>query len=147
MTKKTTEKLVKLSLKTFIEKAIEHEMKRVKIVEIEVENFGLIEFIRPKEGVLINYLSDALKASNTDKTSGKVETDIKHLLNTASELVYNCCPLLQAKEVRKQYPDREPYDIPAILFGITETIDLAGKLNDVFSMGGTLQAIADEVKN
>lgn len=150
MKKEIKEKKKKLDLTMFLKKVLEAEMKRVKVLEIEVENFGVIEFIRPKEGILLNYLASIIKSSKVKKNSEDIEVkeiDFKELLNASSEFIYNCCTLLQSKEVRNQYSDRDPYEIPGIIFGTNETIRLAGELNEAFGRGKIVELIHNEIKN
>lgn len=148
--KESVSKKTKLNISQFLEKAIENEMKRVKITEIEVENFGLIEFIRPKEGTILKYLSNAIRTTKVIKNENDIEVekiDMEELSDLASEFVYQCCPLLQAKEIRNQYSSNEPYDIPSLIFGTTETLTLAGKLVDIFNGVKVKEKIDETVKN
>lgn len=139
-----------LDLSQFLKKVIENEMNKVKVTHLEVENYGLIEFVRPKEGVILNYLTNTIKCSKIKKTEDDIEIkeiDIKELLNVASEFVYICCPLLQSKEVREQFPNNEPYDIPGLIFTTDGTMDLAGKLNDIFNGKKIKEKTEETIKN
>ncbi|MGL4653891.1 MAG: hypothetical protein ACRCZO_09105 [Cetobacterium sp.] len=56
-----------ITLQEFLDKVEENESKKVKITHIEVDGFGLVEFVRPREGVLLDYLNDMIKAIDMTK--------------------------------------------------------------------------------
>lgn len=165
-----------VTLQDFLNKVEESKVKKVKITQIEVADFGLMEFIRPREGVLLDYLNEVVKA--IDKTTEKtyeeekkddleiLETednskkdinlkteksnekiDMKLLVKASGKLVYSSCPLMRAKEVREQFKGIEPYDIPIELLGINKVMDLAQKLSDIFDGIKTQKTVNEAVKN
>ncbi len=166
----------KVTLQDFLSKVEESKAKKVKITQIEVADFGLMEFVRPREGVLLDYLNEVVKAidKTTEKTyeederndlevlevenNSKKDTklkiekenekvDMKLLVKASGKLVYSCCPLMRAKEVREQFKEIEPYDIPIELLGINEVMDLAQKLSDIFDGVKTQKTVNEAVKN
>lgn len=139
-----------LDIASFLEKVIENEVKRVKIVQLEVANYGLIEFVRPKEGVLLNYITNMVKSSKMKVDENGMEfkdINMEEFLKAGSEFVYSCCPLLQAKEVRDKYSNNDPYDIPGIVFGSDATLDLAKELNEIFKGKKVKEKIEETIKN
>lgn len=151
-----------LGLKDFLKKAAENEEKKVKITHVDVEGFGLIEFARPREGVLIDYLEeitetvDITKEKTHEEENGNkkvsvvkenTKVKIRGLIEAAEKFVYLCCPMLQSKEVLEKYNDVSPYEIPTAVFGHNLTIELAGKLNDIFDGSEARKKVKEEIKN
>ncbi|MGL6113503.1 MAG: hypothetical protein ACRC1R_00550 [Cetobacterium sp.] len=151
-----------LGLKDFLKKAAENEEKRVKVTHIEVEGFGLMEFVRPREGVMLDYLEEVTDAVDIkkekfyegDEKNRKVSSEIENskvkmrsLIEAAEKFVYLCCPTLQASEVREQYKDMTPYEIPTAVFGHKLTIELADKINNVFDGTEAREKIKEAIKN
>lgn len=151
-----------LGLKDFLKKAAENEEKKVRIAHIDVEGFGLIEFVRPREGVMIDYLEEVTDAVDinkertyeeekenkkvtVEKESSKVK--MRSLIEAAEKFVYLCCPTLQAKETIETYNNVSPYEIPTVIFGHNVTIDLANKLNNIFDGTEARKKVKEEVKN
>ena len=151
-----------LGLKDFLKKAAENEEKKVKVTYIDVKNFGLIEFIRPREGVMIDYLEEVTDAVDiTKEKTYEEENDTKKvlvekenskvkmrsLIEAAEKFVYLCCPMLQAKETLESYSNMSQYEIPTAVFGHNLTIDLANKLNNIFDGTETRKKVKEEIKN
>ncbi|MGL5655908.1 MAG: hypothetical protein ACRCXY_03595 [Fusobacteriaceae bacterium] len=139
-----------LDISSFLEKVIENEVKRVKIIQLEVANYGLIEFVRPKEGVMLNYITNMVKSSKMKVDENGMEfkdINMEEFLKAGSEFVYSCCPLLQSKEVRDKYSNNDPYDIPGIVFGSDVTLDLAKELNEVFKGKKVKEKVEETIKN
>lgn len=151
-----------LGLKDFLKKAAENEEKKVKVTHIDVKNFGLIEFIRPREGVMIDYLEEVTDAVDitkektyeeenekkkvlVEKENSKVK--MRSLIEAAEKFVYLCCPMLQAKETLETYSNMSPYEIPTAVFGHNLTIDIANKLNNIFDGTETRKKVKEEIKN
>ncbi|MGL5717391.1 MAG: hypothetical protein ACRCXX_09880 [Cetobacterium sp.] len=151
-----------LGLKDFLKKAAENEEKKVRIAHIDVEGFGLIEFVRPREGVMIDYLEeitetvDITKEKTHEEENGKkkvsvvkenTKVKIRGLIEAAEKFVYLCCPMLQAKETLAEYSHVSPYEVPTAIFGHNLTIELAGKLNDKFDGSEARKKVKEEIKN
>ena len=127
-----------MSLQTFIEKAKAKEAKRVKVTKIDIEDFGEVEFSRPKEEVLLDFMSIAENRENIA---------IKDAVLESSKFIYLCCPNMQAKEVREQYSDIEPTQIPARLFGLTNSAQIAVELFEKFDGVKLVEETEEAVKN
>lgn len=150
-----------ITLEEIIEKLTEKEEKKIKVTQVEVQEFGLIEFIRPKDDKIIEYVADIAKAveqeeeisnisedETTEKNLKKIKKiDLKQLLEASSKFVYQCCPLLQKKEIRDMYKGAIPYEIPGQIFGMNETIELASKLIDIFEGKKATTETIETVKN
>ena len=138
-----------MQLQDFLNKVREKEENKLKLIEIEVENFGKIEFMRPKTQDLLKCMSETAESNTVIKTEeGNLEkTDIKGILDAAKELVYNSCSLLQSKEIRDQYSNLHPYDIPVEIFGITETISIAAEIMEKFSGSKEVEKLENDIKN
>lgn len=141
-----------ITLEQIIEKLNKKEENKVKITQIEVEGYGLMEFTRPHDNDILQYFSEITKAieldDNEEIKDKKVKTiDFGKMLDTSSEFVYKCCPMLQKKEIRDMFPKISFYEIPTQVFGMNETIELAGKLNEVFEGSKKLEKTQEEIKN
>ena len=138
-----------MQLQDFLNKVREKESKRLKIIEIEVEDIGKIEFTRPLSKDLIKCMSETAEASKTIKTDeGVIEKqDMKAMLSAAKELVYNSCSLLQAEETREHFKTVHPYDIPVEIFGIAKTIEIAAEIMDKFAGEKEIKKLEDDIKN
>lgn len=141
-----------ITLEQIIEKLNKKEEKKVKVTHVEVEEYGLIEFTRPNDSDILQYFSDVTKAiefdDNEETKDKKVKTiDFRKMLDISSEFVYKCCPMLQKKEIRDMFPKVSYYEIPIQVFGMNETIELAGKLNDIFEGSNKLEKTQEEIKN
>ena len=138
-----------MQLQDFLNRVREKESKKLKIIEIEVEDIGKVEFTRPLSKDLIKCMSETAEATKTIKTDeGVIEkTDIEAMLSAAKELVYNSCSLLQAEETREQFKNIHPYDIPVEIFGIAKTIEIAAELMEKFGGEKEIEKLEDDIKN
>ncbi|MGL5229557.1 MAG: hypothetical protein ACRC8F_01915 [Cetobacterium sp.] len=149
-----------LKLEDFLNKFAENEEKKVKITHIDVPNYGLIEFVRPREGVILDFLNEISKGvevtqdksssvdeNNINQIKESTKADLKILLEAAQKFVYLCCPMLQAKEVRDKFKSITPYEIPTAVFGYNQTQDLANELSDIFDGTATRKKVEEEIKN
>lgn len=141
-----------ITLEQIIEKLNKKEENKVKITQIEVEGYGLMEFTRPHDNDILQYFSEITKAIELDDNEEMKDKKVKRvdfgkMLETSSEFVYKCCPMLQKKEIRDMFPKISFYEIPAQVFGMNETIELAGKLNEVFEGSKKLEKTQEEIKN
>lgn len=157
-----------ITIQDFLNKLEDNESKKVKVTHIEILEFGVVEFIRPREGVLLDYLDELVKAVNitkektfeeiedsqennenikvmTEKENSKV--DMRMLLKASEKLVYLCCPIMQKKEVRDRFKSITPHEIPTEIFGMNSVIDLAQKLNSTFEGIKTKESVEKAVKN
>ncbi|MEG0397837.1 MAG: hypothetical protein RR656_01995 [Cetobacterium sp.] len=171
------EKRQPITLQEFLNKVEENESKKIKVTHIEIPGFGLVEFIRPREGALLDYLDDTVKAiditkektfqeekddedfgtsemeeENESKIKLKIERenskiDMKLLVKASEKLVYRCCPTMQAKEVRSRFKSISPYEIPTQILGINGVNDLAQKLSEVFDGIKIQEKVNEAVKN
>ena len=145
-----------LKLEDFLNKFAENEEKKVKITHIDVPNYGLIEFVRPREGVILDFLNEISrgvevtqdKSSSVDENNIKqvkesTKADLKILLEAAQKFVYLCCPMLQAKEVRDKFKSITPYEIPTAVFGYNQTQYLANELSDIFDGTATRKKVEE----
>ena len=137
----------RVTLESFKSKAIDRH-RNINLVEyIEVKGFGMIPFKRPSDNDLLEYVNGAAKGAKVRRDENdKVvvdETDITPVAEAAKILVYKCCEYLHDKELQKEVEPDEPFDMPFIIFGITETIAVAEKISDVFDSN----EIGKDVKN
>ena len=70
-------------------------------------------------------------------------TDMTPIAVASKTLVYQSCKYLHDKNLLSRADLEEPYDICFKLFGISETIELASKISDVFGSND----ITGEIKN
>lgn len=151
-----------ITLEEIIEKLTEKEEKKIKVTQVEVPEFGLIEFIRPKDDKILEYITEITKGvtfedddnvEDTTENENKINDkklkniDLKQTLEASSKFVYQCCPLLQKKEIRDMYKGAIPYEIPGQIFGMNTTIELASKLIDIFEGKKATAETLETVKN
>ncbi|APH22912.1 hypothetical protein [Clostridium botulinum] len=122
----------KITLKDFIKKATDKYNKRRKVMDIEVEGFGLLTFTRPSDSDLLKFkdiLANSIKM-NKDESIDKL--DYGRMLDASKELVYSSCEFLHNNELMESLECGEPFDIPVKIFGIDGTIQLAQRVNEQF---------------
>jgi hypothetical protein len=127
-----------IDLQTFLEKARVKENNKLKVTEIEVKEFGLLEFARPKDSDMMKFM--------TKITTGNKE-NIEELTNISKEFVYLSCPMLQKKEVQDEFKIQMPFETPIVLFGFMETIKLANEIFSEFNGIEVVEEVEEEVKN
>lgn len=127
-----------LDLQTFLEKAREKEEKKIRVAEIEVKDFGLVEFIRPKDKQMMKYMTNI---TNSNKDDMQIMTDI------AKEFVYLSCPILQNKELQEEFNVKMPFETPVALFGFMETMNLANEIFKKFNGIKVFEETEAEIKN
>lgn len=142
-----------ITLDSFLQKIREKEENKVRVVVLEVEGIGEIEFVRPKESDLLAFNNQMLKCYQGDMSEmsgNKIDIsqmDMEHLSGISSELIYKCCSLFSEKKVRDMYVDVEFYQIPLMILGASETIKIASELNDKFKGVKVAQETEKAIKN
>lgn len=138
-----------MELQDFLNKVREKEANKLKIIEIEVEGIGKVEFHRPSTKDLINCMKATSEATTRIETEeGKYEkNDFGAILEASKELVYNSCSLLQSEQIREEYKNLYPTDIPVEVFGITETVEIAAELMEKFSATKEIEKMENDIKN
>ncbi len=127
----------KLTLEDFTKKAISKFENRKMVTDIEIDSFGgTLTFTRPTENQLIEYTNDNANAVETKENSaGKHEVigmNMPLMLQASKKLLYNTCSFLRDSELQKAMNIMDPYDIASQIFGIDESIELAGKVASEF---------------
>lgn len=144
MSKELTERV---TLESFRDKAIDKHRNRKLVADIEVKGFGMIPFKRPSDNDLLEYVNGAAKGAKVRRDeNGKTvvdETDITPVAEASKILVYKCCEYLHDKELQEEVDPDEPFDMPFLIFGLTETISIAEKISDTFGSN----EIAKDIKN
>lgn len=133
----------KLTLEQFKAKAIDKFKKRKLVADIEVKGFGPLTFNRPSDNDLLEYLNGAAKGAKFDKDGEVKETDVKPVVEASKILVYKSCAFLHDSELQDEVEVKDPYDTAIKIFGLTETIELAEKISDIFNTGD----IQEDIKN
>lgn len=132
----------------FMTKVRKYESKKIKTAKIEVEDFGSMELVRPKEEVQLEYLSDTMEATTVDTvTNGVKNVNLKLMAKAASKFVYLSCPEMQTKETRDQFPNIEPTEIPIEIFGSMKVMDIAGKISTEFGLNTVKEEVVEDIKN
>ena len=126
----------------FLEKIRNYGNIKEKIIKENIEDFGEIEFQRPKSGVILDYLESI---SSEDEEN----IDIKLMAKESSKFIYNCCSNLRAKDIRnsEEFIKLDPNDIPLEIFGATQVIELASNIFSRFEGKKEKEKIKDNVKN
>ncbi|MBN3398156.1 hypothetical protein CF074_10790 [Clostridium botulinum] len=125
-------KAKKITLEDFIKKATDKYNNRKKVVDIEVENFGLLTFKRPSDADLLEFKNTLANSIKMSKDESIDKLDYGQMLNASKELIYNSCEFLHSNELMQDLECGEPCDIPIKVFGIDGTIQLAQKINEAF---------------
>lgn len=138
----------KMTLQEFIDKAKTKEDEKIKVVTLNVNDFGEVEFLRPQKDEIIDYTQTLMDMYVSDNaTNDNMKIDYFELIKQSSKFVYNCCPLVREKSVRDLYPQNEFEDIPELIFGASEVIRLAGELYNIFSGAKKLEERVNDIKN
>ncbi len=150
-----------ITLEEFIAKAKRKEESKIKLIMLQVEGFGEIEFQRPSESNILKFSNGMLAAAkgvDLEKSENENETiekekmkieniDIAAFAKTASEFIYNSCSFMRDAEIRKMYKNVYPADIPLCILGQTETITLATKIFEEFNGKKQVEEIEEDLKN
>lgn len=136
-----------MEFQEFLNKVRENEEKRLKFIELEVTGIGNMVFTRPKNSDLLEYITDVTKSSKYGKDGEVEEMDYEKMVVASNKLVYNSCGFLQKKEIRDEYKNYSPYDIPSVIFGFEETIRLASEISDKFGAVKAKEELEDDIKN
>lgn len=141
------DKETKLTLEDFRNRALQRERDKKLFVFLEVEGFGEVKFSRPKENEILTYMDECAKAVKTDEEGNAISQDLRMIFEASKSLVYFSCDFLQDKELRESLGIKDPLDAPFKVFGINETISLAGEIMAEFEGGNIVEEIDDLVKN
>ena len=127
-----------MDLQTFLAKARAKEEKKLLITEIEVKDFGMVEFVRPKDEEMMKYMTSVTNAN---------KEDIKIMSDISKEFVYLCCPILQKTEIQREFDIKMPFETPIVLFGFMETMNLAGEIFTKFNGIEVVEEVEETIKN
>ncbi|KGO13370.1 hypothetical protein NZ45_12800 [Clostridium botulinum] len=122
----------KITLEDFIKKATDKYNKRKKVVDIDVEGFGLLTFKRPSDADLLEFKNTLANSVKMSKDESIDKLDYGQMLNASKELIYNSCEFLHSNELMQELECGEPFDVPVKVFGIDGSIQLAQKINEAF---------------
>lgn len=143
----STAKENKLNLDLFIQKAIKISEERKKPFELEIEDFGAINFNYPKQNQLLNYMDSSVKGVTVDSNGVLLSQDFGLLVEAAKEFVYACCPYLQSDELHKALDLKDPFDAPIIIFGLDKTMEIASQIAEIAQGKKIIEKVVEEVKN
>lgn len=130
-----------LSLEDFLSKSKYYLDNREDVKCFSIAGFGRIPFNRPSDDELLKYITASAKGATLDENGEAKMVDMTPIAVASKALVYNSCAYLHNKELLEKAEVEEPYDITFKLFGINETIDLAGKISDEFGSRKVLNKI------
>lgn len=151
-----------MEIKDFLLKVKENEAKKLKLIQINIEGYGNLEFMRPKTEDMFSYYT-AMANSNINIDTEKEENtkpqnlkdmgleELPKIAKASSTLIYNCSSFLKSKELRNMYPGIHNFDIPVEIFGWNKVIEIASQIIDRF--GGSEEVKKDidlvdtEIKN
>ena len=132
-----------LTLDEFINKSFDCLENRKDVEYLPVKGFGKIPFNRPTDNELLKYLNAASKGATLDEEGKAKMIDMTPIAIASKTLVYQSCTYLHDKRLLEKSGVEEPFDIAFKLFGISETIDLAGKISDKFGSN----EVSKKIKN
>lgn len=141
-----------MGLETFLERARNYESKKLKVIEKEVEGFGKIQFCRPNQNELLEYLATITsKAKPKQIELGNVVVDMDIELSlfakAASKLIYNCCTEMRSTEIREMYKGVDYHEIPLEMFGSNLVIELGTFISEKFEGVEVKKEVEEEIKN
>ena len=111
----------KVSLDQLIRKKLDKDDRRTATKEIYIESLdGNITFTNPSDSQRIEY---------SDKAKTK---DYSDMIEGMTRLIYDCCPMLQSKELQESIDVSYPYDTVKAIFDIDEIMDIGVKLINFF---------------
>lgn len=134
----------------FIAKAIKRKETISKPFDLQVEGYGIVHFNRPTNKQLLNYMdsiSSAIVTEGEGETSKVVSQDVVQMAEASKELVYLCCPILQQEELHKSLEIDEPFETAIEVFGINETMKIAGKIAEMADGSKVAEETAEKIKN
>lgn len=112
---------IKVTLKQLIEKKLEKDGKKTATKDIYIKSLdGCITFNNPSDSARIEYAEKTRNGSYVDLVDGMVK------------LIYDCCPMLHAKELQESIDVDYPYDTVKAIFDIDEIMELGVKLMNFF---------------
>ena len=107
----------------FIQKAMKRKEEMSKPFDLEIEGYGKVNFNRPTNNQLLEYMdkvSSAIVTEGEGEAAKVVSQDLIQMTEAAKELVYVCCPMLQAKELQEALAIQDPFETAIETFGIKE---------------------------
>lgn len=112
---------IKVTLKQLIEKKLEKDGKKTATKDIYIKSLdGCITFNNPSDSARIEYAEKTRNGSYVDLVDGMVK------------LIYDCCPMLHAKELQESIDVDYPYDTVKAIFDIDEIMELGVKIMNFF---------------
>ncbi len=140
-----------MDFEAFMEKALKRNEEINKVYEIEVKGYGIMNFNKPKHLQLLKYIDksgNAVEFENKENGEIKVISQDLFLIDEASrELVYFTCPFLQDKKLQEALGIIDPLQTPIEVFGIEETMDLAGKISKLAKGESLQEEVNEKIKN
>ena len=111
----------KVSLDQLIRKKLDKDNRRTATKEIYIESLdGNITFTNPSDSQRIEYSEKVKSGSYVD------------MIEAMIRLIYDCCPMLQSKELQESIDVSYPYDTVKAIFDIDEITDIGVKLVNFF---------------
>ena len=125
MNKRETEtkdkEMTKVSLDQLIRKKLDKDDRRSATKEIYIESLdGSITFKNPSDSQRVEY-SEKVKSGN-----------YVDMIDAMIRLIYDCCPMLQSRELQESIDVEYPYDTVKAIFDIDEITDIGVKLINFF---------------
>lgn len=140
-----------IDFETFLGKAMKRQEEINKSFEIDVAGYGLIKFNHPKDSQLLKYLDgigNAVETEEVEEGKNKVVSQDLVLMDEASrELVYFCCPFLQDAKLHEALKTKDFLKVPTMVFGISETMRIAGEIAERANGEKIQKDINDKIKN
>jgi len=149
-----------MQLQEFIDKAREKREKRIKVVQIDIKDIGLVEFQRPEEKDSLAYMNKLNSSSRTiiehlgtnekgEPLKREIEEpeNVEVILNASTEFVYKTCSFFRAKELREEVKDGNFFAVPSLFLETSEVIELASKIIDKFDSQKEKEKDEEEIKN
>ena len=139
-----------LDVEAFIQKAVLRKEQMSSTFDLNTKNYGTVTFNRPKNQALLKYLdlmASAVVTEGEGKATKIIEQDFNLMLDASKELIYNCCPMMQSKELQAALDIQDPIETPVEVFGISQTMELAASIVEK-SDGEKIQTqAAEKIKN
>lgn len=130
----------RITFEQLVARKIQREKEQLESTEIYIESIGgTLVFQRISEDALLDIVNEY----------SSEESNMKMSLSSSRKLIYLSCPMLQSSELHKKLglEDKDPFDVPKLLFDFKETTDLGTKLLEFNKVAEKTKKNEEKIKN
>lgn len=142
------------NLNSFLAKTRKYQEQKLKGFKMEIKDFGELELVRPTgvdKDALMDY-QDKMTSNMLITGKAKDGKDIMQIVSMkkyfeiASELVYMCCPMMQADEVIKEFGN-DNLKVPLRIFEPSVVTRISSEISEKFDAKKEKKEKEKEIKN